>query len=111
MITAAKARKLAQEKGISITMVSIFREYGDLYLEMTELPHDVVKRNLESGERRNNLEVTRLVRKYNRQARKIVSALRAYGLEIRGMIRGSGEWDYTTRRWTVSDELAWNNID
>jgi hypothetical protein len=98
MITVKAVRKIAREKGISISMISVFREEGNLYLEMAELPQEVIKRNLESGDNWNNTEVCRLIRKYNSQARKIVAALRNIGLEISGRLRGSGEWGYTTRR-------------
>ena len=116
-MTVAKVRKIAKEKGISITMVSVSKSYGGLCLEMVELPTEVIKRNLESEGHQNygngnTIEVTRLIRKYNRQAKKIVAALIASGVEpIRGRVYGSGEVAYTTRRWTASDELAWNNID
>ena len=110
-MTAAFARRIATEKGISTTMVSIAKRRGDLYINMIELPPEVIKRNLESGERRNNTETDRLIRKYNRQSKKIAAALRAAGVEIGGTLRGSGVWDYSTRRWTASGELARNNID
>ena len=111
MITPSKVRKIAQQKGISITLVSIFKSRGDLYLEMADLPPDVQKRNLESGLRRNTVEADRIIRKYNRQAKKIAAALRELGVKIGGRPYGSGEWGYTTREWTNSDELVWNNID
>ena len=103
--------KMAQRRGMSITLVSMHKEAGNLYFEMANLPPDVQKRNLESDCRRNTVEVDRIVRKYNRQARKLVAALRGLGVMIYGRCTGSGEWDYTTRMPTASDELVWNNID
>jgi len=103
--------KLAKQRGISLTLVSIQKEAGELYFRMADLPPDVQKRNLESGCRRNTVEVDRIVRKYNRQTRKIVAALRGLGVMVFGRLTGSGEWDYTTRRPTATDELIWNNVD
>jgi hypothetical protein len=44
-ITAATVKRIAREKGISITMVSMSSRYGFLDVEMADLPLDMIDRN------------------------------------------------------------------
>jgi hypothetical protein len=111
-ITQAAVKRIAEEKGISITLLLFQTLNGNLYLEMADFPPDVIKRNLESGMyRRNTVEVERLIRKYNRQIRRITAALRANGVRLLGRQRGDGAWEYTTRAQNYTDFLVANNID
>jgi len=112
-LTAATVKKIAREKGISITMVSVCGRYGILDIGMKDMPLDIINRNLENAEagRGNTAEVKRFIRKYNSQARKIVAALRDAGFFMWGRCFGNGEWSYTFQRPTTSDELVLNNID
>jgi hypothetical protein len=111
MITVKAVRKIAREKGIGITTISVTRRDGNMYLEMTDLPRDMIERNLRNDGRGNTVEVDRAIRKYNRQARKLSAALRKNGIMLWGRCWGSGAWGYTTRKPTYMDELATNNID
>lgn len=110
-MTITTVKKIAREKGISITMVSLFRRDGNIEIEMADLPRDMVERNLRSDGHGNTVEVDRAIRKYNRQARKLTAALRRNGMLLWGRCWGSGEWAYTTRKPTASDVLIWYNID
>jgi len=115
-LTAATAKKIAREKGISISMVSAKTNYGVLDLEMIELPADVIERNLENPDSRGNggintVEVARLLKKYNRQVKKIVAALRIAGFFMWGRRFGNGEWVYAGQEPSCSERLAMANID
>jgi hypothetical protein len=104
--------KIAETAGISTSMVSITNRQGIIDIEIADFPPEVVKRNLESGERfKNTPEVDRLIRKYNRQSKKLIAALRQQGVSFWGRLRGSGSWDYTSRKPTYMDHLVRNNID
>jgi len=114
-LTAATVKRIAREKGISITMVSVCTRYGILDMGMKDLPLDMIERNIQNNwdnpGRGNTAEVNRAIRKYNRQARKIVAALRNAGFFMWGRCFGNGEWSYTFQKPTYSDELVLNNID
>ncbi|MDR3092281.1 MAG: hypothetical protein LBU36_08880 [Clostridiales bacterium] len=111
-MTKAQVIKTAAQGRINIDMVAVKARRGVVEIEMAELPPDVIKRNLESGDDfRNTEEVERLINKYNKQARKLVGLLKTHGLTFRGFRRGSGDWDYTTRAATYSDYLVASNID
>jgi hypothetical protein len=116
-MTKATIQGIARKAGISITLIAAWSRSGSIHLEMAELPPEVAKKNMEyareNGYRENTLEVTRIIRKYNRQIKKLIAAIKAQGL-IRGFWgrqNGDGTWDYTNREWTATDELVWNNID
>jgi hypothetical protein len=111
-LTKTMIAKLAKEAGISITLVKAGQSKGETSINMADLPPDAAARNLASGNRyRNTTEVERLVRKYNRQARKLTAVLRRHGFFLGGRKYGSGEWSYTTRKPNYSDWLVANNID
>jgi DNA-binding transcriptional MerR regulator len=116
-ITKATVKKMAKEAGVSITMVSVWNRSGSLEIERIDLPQDLAQKNMENqnitGNRYWNIpEVDRLVRKYNRQVKKLIAVLRKNGLYFRGrFLYGRQEWTFTNREWTPTDELIWNNID
>jgi len=110
-LSAATVRKIAKEKGISITMVSVIDRYGILELEMADLPQDMIDRNLSNTGRGNTAEADRAIRKYNRQVRKIVAALQIAGFFMWGRCFNYGPWRYMSEKPTASDELVLNNID
>jgi len=110
-MTVKTVKKMATEKGISITLIAITRWSGNLYFDMSDLPQDMIERNLRNKGRGNTVEIDRVIRKYNKQVRKLAAALRVNGIFLWGHCGGSGVWGYTTRKPTYSDELAMNNID
>ncbi|GMO52025.1 MAG: hypothetical protein Pg6C_17250 [Treponemataceae bacterium] len=111
-MTKAMVIKLAKEAGISITLITAKRHGGETCINMVDIPADLSARNLASGERYRNIpEVDRLIREYNRQARKLIAVLKKQGVFFQGIKYGSGEWAYTTRKPNYSDWLAANNID
>jgi len=115
-LTAATIKRIAKEKGISITMVSAKTRYGILDIEMAELPADVIERNFENAYSRGNagcntFEVQRAIKKYNRQARKLVAALKIAGFLMWGRRFGNGEWTYASQEPSYSERLAMDNID
>jgi len=112
-LTAATVKRIAREKGISITMVSVYSRHGILDISMKDLPPDMIDRNLRNAipGQGNTAEVNRAIRKYNRQARKIAAALRIEGYFLWGRCFGNGAWSYTSQEPTAHDELVLNNID
>ena len=111
-MTRAMLGKLAKEAGISITLIDAKRYRGETCISMVDLPVNLAVRNLASGERYRNIpEVDRLIRKYNRQARKLIAVLKKQGISLWGIKYGSGEWSYTTRKPNYSDWLVANNLD
>jgi hypothetical protein len=116
-MTKTTIQKIAYKAGISINLVKVRSRAGAINLEMADLAPNVARRNLdyvrETGYRRNTLEVTRIIRKYNRQLKKLMAAIKAQGfiVDFWGRLGGDGAWNYTNRRRTYEDELVWNNID
>jgi hypothetical protein len=111
-MTKAMIGKLAKEAGISITLIDAKRHGGETYISMVDIPAELSARNLTSCERYRNIpEVDRLIREYNRQARKLLAVLKKQGVSFQGTKYGSGEWAYTTRKTNYSDWLVTNNID
>jgi hypothetical protein len=116
-MTKTTIHKIANKAGISINLIKVWSNAGTINLEMADLTPDVAKRNMdharETGYRGNTLEVTRSIRKYNRQLKKLMAAIKAQGLkaDFWGRLGGDGAWNYTNQRRTYADELVWNNID
>jgi len=110
-MTVATVKNIAKNKGISISMVSVKRRYGEIDLDMIDLPPDMIDRNIRNKGRGNTVEVDRAIRKYNRQILKITAALTAAGYAMYGRKYGNGTWSFTSHEPTASDILVWNNID
>jgi DNA-binding LacI/PurR family transcriptional regulator len=115
-MTERTIKKIAGEAGISVSLVSARQCRGETRIRMAELPPDVMKRLAdyceENGYRRNNPEVRRIVRKYNRQTRKLMAVFKARGLNgFWGRQTGDESWEYTDRRYSHTDELVANNMD
>ena len=109
-MTKKQIEKTAQEHGISITLVEIKKADGTFRFEMKDLPRDLRKANIahyyETGEQL--VEVERMIRKYNRQAKKLLKVL---GLKHWGFRTGYGAWEYQLGAMSYSTKLAFMNID
>lgn len=112
-MTKAQIQKIAKANGLDISLVSIRKCSGTIQFDMIDLPTDLVKRNLENfWERTQNIpEVERIIKKYNRQAQKLVKVLKAEGEKCWGMLYGDGTWHYELGAMSYSTRLALDNID
>jgi hypothetical protein len=116
-MTERTIKKIAREAGISISLVSAGQFREETSIRMIELPPDVMQRLLDycktNGYRENTLEVQRLIRKYNRQVKKLIAVFKAKGLlkGFWGRRLGDGRWEYTDRWYSPTDELVANNMD
>lgn len=112
-MTKSQIQKIAKANGLDISLVSIRKNSHTIQFDMTDLPDDLVKRNLENfWERTGNIpEVERIIKKYNRQVKKLVKALEAEGETVWGMLCGDGTWHYELGAMSYSTELALANID
>lgn len=109
-MTKKQIEKTAQEHGISITLVEIKKASGTIRFEKKDLPADLAKKNVahyyETGEQL--VEVERMIRKYNRQVKKLLKVL---GVEYWGFRTGYGAWVYQLGAMSNSTKLAFANID
>ena len=111
-MTKKQIEKAAQQHGISITMVEIKKNKtaGEWRFEKKELPRELAQRNIahyyETGEQL--VEVERMIRKYNRQVKKLLAVL---GVKYWGYRGGAGDWVYQLGAMDYSTELAFANID
>lgn len=110
-MTKAQIQKIAKANGLDISLVSIRKCSGTIQFDMTDLPADLVKRNLEDEGTRNIPEVEKIVKKYNGQVKKLVKALKAEGVESWGMKYGDGTWHYELGAMSYSTRLVLDNID
>lgn len=109
-MTKKQIEKAAQAHGISITLVEIKKASGTFRFEMKALPAELAKKNIAHYYECNEqlVEVERLIRKYNRQVRKLLKVL---GVKYWGFRTGYGEWQYQTGAMDYSTKLAFMNID
>ena len=110
-MTKAQIQKIAKANGLDISLISIRKCSGTIQFDMTDLPSDLVKRNLEDEGTRNIPEVEKIIKKYNSQVKKLVKALKAEGIESWGMKYGDGTWHYELGSMSYSTRLALENID
>ena len=109
-MTKATITKTAKEKNISLDLIKITRRNGTYDFDMVDLPADMVKANLEysDGTDHNLPEVDKMIRKYNREVKRLLKAL---GVEHWGYQGGDGAWHYELGEESYSSKLAFANID
>ena len=109
-MTKKQIEKVAQQNGIDISLISIFKRSGTTHIEMADLPAELVKRNIAYHNETNNQlpEVEKMIRKYNREAKKLVKVL---GVKWWAFKTGYGAWDYRIGEMSEGTKLAFNNID
>ena len=112
-MTKSQIQKIAKANGLDISLVSIRKNSHTIQFDMTDLPADLVKRNLENfcESTQNIPEVERIIKKYNRQVKKLVKVLKAEGETGWGMLYGDGTWHYELGAMSYSTKLALANID
>lgn len=109
-MTKKQIEKIAEQNGIDISIFKIFKRCGTMHIEMNDLPADLAKKNIAHYNETNNQlpEVDKMIRKYNREAKKLVKAL---GVKWWAFKTGYGAWDYRLGEMSESTKLAFNNID
>lgn len=104
-----QAKAICKAHNINAKRIKFYTHGGKLHLEMAEIPADLIKRNLESGERYRNIpEIDRLIRRYNRQAERFI---KLSGIAFCGYMTGTGEWQYREGDFTGAERLASMNMD
>lgn len=111
-MTKKQVLKIAAENNVNTDRMNIYKKGGLIHIEMAEIPDELIKKNLDptfNPSRYKNIpEIDRFIRKYNRQANRLVKIL---GIGFCGFKAGSGEWYYREGGFTQSEELAFANID
>ena len=109
-MTKTTITKVAKENGIALDLIKIYRTDGTYGFEMANLPSDMVKANIEYYDRNGEQlpEVEKMVRKYNREVKKLLKAL---GEKYWGFRCGDGTWQYELGEQSYSTKLAFANID
>lgn len=107
-MTKATITKTAKEKGISLDLIKITRRNGTYDFDMVDLPADMVKANLECSDDHNLPEVDKMIRKYNREVKKLLKTL---DVEYWGFQGGDGAWHYELGEQSYASKLAFANID
>lgn len=109
-MTLKQIKNIAKKEGIDLSLISIHKRFGEWHIEMCDLPKDLSSRNIAyyDQNRQQLPEVEKMIRKYNREAKKLMKALNTphWGLKT-----GYGEWIYKTGSMDESTRLALNNID
>lgn len=111
-MTVREVKAFCNEHQINADRMKIYKHGGLIHIEMADIPKELIEKNLkeyeETGSRRNIPEIDRLIRRYNRQAKRLVKLL---PIGFCGFRCGTGEWDYREGSFTASEELAFNNMD
>lgn len=111
-MTVREVKTFCKEHNINSDRMKIYKHGGLIYIEMADIPQELIKKNLEeyhaTGKDRNIPEVDRLIRRYNRQAYRLVRLL---PIKFCGFCCGSGEWEYREGDFTWTEKLAHMNID
>ena len=111
-MTKKEVLKIAAANNVNTDRMNIYKKRGLIHIEMAEIPAELIKKNLDPEYNTNpygNIpEVDRLIRRYNRQASRLVKVL---GIEYCGWQAGSGEWYYREGGFTHSEKLAFANMD
>lgn len=109
-MTKKQIEATAKRAGIDLSLISIRRSCGTYRIEMADLPKELANRNIASYEQSGQQlpEVEKLIRKYNRDAKKLLKALHTAHW---GVMAGYGAWAYTLGEMDESTRLALNNMD
>lgn len=111
-MTVREVKIFCREHGINADRMKIYKRGGLIHITMADMPKDLIKKNLEeyyaTGRARNIPEIDRLIRRYNRQAMRLVKLL---PLRFCGFRCGSGEWEYREGDFTWTEKLAFDNMD
>lgn len=111
-MTVREVKAFCMEHGINQDRMKIYKHGGLIHIEMADIPEDLIKKNLaeyeQTGRARNIPEIDRLIRRYNRQAARLVKLLPA---GFCGFRCETGEWQYREGGFTAGEELAFLNID
>lgn len=109
-MTKQQIVKIAQQNSIDLSLIAIFKRSGTMHIEMADIPADLAKKNIAYYDETNNQlpEVEKMIRKYNREAKKLLKAL---GVKWWAFKTGYGAWDYRLGEMSESTKLAFNNID
>lgn len=106
-MTRATIKKAAKEAGVDLSLIKITRIGGVYGLEDSDLPADLAKRNVEYEGAGQLPEVEKRIRKYNREAKKLLKAL---GVKYWGFQTGYGAFHYELGAMSESTKLAFANI-
>lgn len=111
-MTVREVKNFCKEHGINSDRMKIYKHGGLIHIEMADIPKELIKKNLEeyhaTGHNRNIPEIDRLIRRYNRQAHRLVKLL---PIGFCGFRCGTGEWEYREGGFTWSEKLSFNNMD
>lgn len=109
-MTKKQIEKIAQQNGIDLSLIYIFKRCGTMHIEMADLPADLAKKNIAYYDETNNQlpEVEKMIKKYNREAKKLLKALNVKWWAFK---TGYGAWDHRLGEMSESTKLAFNNID
>ena len=111
-MTKREVLKIAAANNVNTDRMNIYKKGGLIHIEMAKIPEELIRKNLDPEYNPNPYEnipeIDRLIRKYNRQAKRLVKVL---GIGYCGWKAGSGEWFYREGGFTQSEELAFANMD
>ena len=109
-MTKKQIEKVAQQNGIDLSLVHIFKFCGTMHIEMADLHDDLAKKNIAYYDETHNQlpEVEKMIKKYNREAKKLMKVLNVKWWAFK---TGDGAWDYRLGDMSESTKMAFNNID
>lgn len=107
-MTKTTINKVAKSAGIDTSLIKITKVGGVYGIEDADLPADLARRNVEYEGPGQLPEVEKIIRAYNRAAKKLVKAINS---EYHGYKTGYGAWHYTLASMTAGERLAALNID
>lgn len=107
-MTKATIKKTAKSAGIDLSLIKITKVGGVYGIEDADLPVDLARRNVEYEGPGQLPEVEKIIRAYNRAAKKLVKAINC---EYHGYKTGYGAWHYEFAPMSGSAKLAFANID
>jgi len=107
-MTKTTIKKAAKSAGIDPSLIKITKAGGVYGIEDADLPADLAQRNIAYEGLGQLPEVEKVIRTYNRAAKKLIQAI---GGEYHGYKTGYGAWHYTLASMTAGERLAALNID
>ena len=107
-MTKRQIERIAKENNVNMGRISIRKVHGLWNISMAEIPNELIEKNLASENETNIPEIDRLIRRYNRQAMRLV---KIFPMEFHGFRAGDGVWEYEEGPRTQGEILASLNID
>ncbi len=107
-ITRAAIKKAAIKANVDLSLIKITLAGGVYGIEDADLPADLSQKNVEFEGPGQLPEVEAIIRKYNREARKLVNAL---DCEYWSYKTGYGAWCFVLGPMSNGEKLAFANMD